>query len=48
MSGRGDWIATFELGSTAMLLMPPDNGVVPLVSPSEKVKYGQPIFGYTN
>jgi phosphatidylserine decarboxylase len=43
---RGDWIATFELGSTAVLLTPPGMDVIPLVSPNEKVKYGQPLFTY--
>jgi phosphatidylserine decarboxylase len=43
---RGDWVATFELGSTAVLITPPDAHVNPLVSPNEKVKYGQPAFTY--
>jgi phosphatidylserine decarboxylase len=43
---RGDWIATFELGSTVVLLTPAAAGVLPLVSPNEKVKYGQPVFTY--
>jgi phosphatidylserine decarboxylase len=43
---RGDWIATFELGSTAVLIAPPAANVVPLVSPNDKVKYGQPLFTY--
>jgi phosphatidylserine decarboxylase len=43
---RGDWIATFELGSTVLLLAPAAVDVVPLVSPNDKVKYGQPVFTY--
>jgi phosphatidylserine decarboxylase len=43
---RGDWIATFELGSTVVLLTPASAGVQALVSPNEKVKYGQPVFTY--
>ena len=43
---RGEWLATFELGSTAMLITPPTNDMVTLVSQNQKVKYGQPIFGY--
>jgi phosphatidylserine decarboxylase len=43
---RGDWVATFELGSTVVLLTPPAAGVTSLVSPNEKVKYGQPLLTY--
>jgi phosphatidylserine decarboxylase len=43
---RGAWIATFELGSTVVLLTPPANGVVLEVSPNEEVKYGQPVLTY--
>jgi phosphatidylserine decarboxylase len=43
---RGDWVATFELGSTAVLLTPPGAGVTTLVVPGEKVKYGQPVLSY--
>lgn len=41
---RGKWIATFELGSTAVLITPPSPSLVPLVAQNEKVKYGQPLF----
>jgi phosphatidylserine decarboxylase len=44
---RGDWIATFELGSTVVLLTPPATDVTPLVSPNETVKYGQPLVAYS-
>jgi phosphatidylserine decarboxylase len=43
---RGDWVATFELGSTVVLLTPPAANVQPLVSPNEEVKYGQPVLTY--
>jgi phosphatidylserine decarboxylase len=43
---RGTWVATFELGSTVVLLTPPAVNVVPLVAPNEEVKYGQPVFTY--
>jgi len=43
---RGRWLATFELGSTVVLLTPPANGVLSLVEAQAKVKYGQPLFTY--
>jgi phosphatidylserine decarboxylase len=43
---RGDWVGTFELGSTAVLIAPPGVNVASLVSPNEKVKYGQPVLTY--
>jgi phosphatidylserine decarboxylase len=43
---RGDWIATFELGSTAVLITPPGVDVASLINTNEKVKYGQPVFSY--
>ena len=43
---RGDWIATFELGSTAVLITPPGLDVASLISPNQKVKYGQPVLTY--
>jgi phosphatidylserine decarboxylase len=43
---RGQWVATFELGSTAVLIVPPADGLTPLASPNEKVRYGQPLFHY--
>jgi phosphatidylserine decarboxylase len=42
--GRGDWLATFELGSTAILITGPNERLRPLVQCDEKVKYGQPAF----
>jgi phosphatidylserine decarboxylase len=44
---RGDWVATFELGSTVVLLMPPAAKATALVSPNDRVKYGQPVFAYS-
>lgn len=43
---RGDWLATFELGSTVVLLMPAATGASALVSSMTKVQYGQPLFTY--
>jgi phosphatidylserine decarboxylase len=43
---RGEWVATFELGSTAVLLAPPAEDVTALVSPNDRVKYGQPVLTY--
>jgi phosphatidylserine decarboxylase len=43
---RGDWIATFELGSTAVLITPPGAKASALVTPNQKVKYGQPFIAY--
>ncbi|MCI0683556.1 MAG: archaetidylserine decarboxylase [Gemmataceae bacterium] len=43
---RGEWIATFELGSTAVLITPPSAEATSLVSKDQKVKYGQPAFAY--
>ena len=44
---RGQWVATIELGSTAVLITPPAASVSALVSTNDKVKYGQPVLGYT-
>jgi phosphatidylserine decarboxylase len=41
----GDWIATFELGSTAILFTEPLLSATPRVTRDEKVRYGQPLFG---
>jgi phosphatidylserine decarboxylase len=43
---RGDWVATFELGSTVVLIAPPAVNAVPVVRLNEKVHYGQPLFTY--
>jgi phosphatidylserine decarboxylase len=41
---RGEWLATFELGSTAILITEPAGQVVIHVRAEEPVKYGQPVF----
>ena len=41
---RGEWLATFELGSTAILITEPAEFVEANVRVDEKVKYGQPTF----
>jgi phosphatidylserine decarboxylase len=40
----GDWIATFELGSTAILIAEASMPFTAAVARDEKVRYGQPIF----
>jgi phosphatidylserine decarboxylase len=44
---RGRWLATFELGSTAVMITPPGSDVSTLVSENQKVRYGQPLFSYS-
>jgi phosphatidylserine decarboxylase len=41
---NGDWIATFELGSTAILITEPGRQLRACVRPTEKIKYGQALF----
>jgi phosphatidylserine decarboxylase len=43
---RGDWIATFELGSTVILSTEPLEHRVACVEREERVKYGQPLFSH--
>jgi len=43
---RGDWMATFELGSTVVLITSPAPNVSTLVAPNDEVKYGQPVLTY--
>jgi phosphatidylserine decarboxylase len=45
---RGEWIATFELGSTVVLFTPPGENVQTLVSSNMEVKYGQPVLTYSD
>jgi len=40
---RGSWIATFELGSTVVLITS-STEATPLISTNEKIQYGQPLF----
>ncbi len=42
---RGDWFATFELGSSIVLITSSSLSATPLVSPNARVQYGQPILG---
>jgi phosphatidylserine decarboxylase len=42
----GEWIATFELGSTVVLLTPPAPDVTPLVEAHQEIKYGQPVLAH--
>src|SRR5262249_2518468 len=41
---RGDWIATFALGSTAILLLEASEHRVACVERENRVRYGQPLF----
>jgi phosphatidylserine decarboxylase len=41
---RGEWIATFELGSTALLIIESAQDPVVRVKRDDKVRYGQPLF----
>lgn len=41
---RGKWLATFELGSTVILMVEPARAVMTHFRANEAVKYGQPVF----
>jgi phosphatidylserine decarboxylase len=41
---RGEWLGTFELGSTVILLTPPAERVTTHFGHDHHVRYGQPIF----
>ncbi|HEY7309043.1 MAG TPA: archaetidylserine decarboxylase [Gemmataceae bacterium] len=41
---KGDWIATFELGSTAILIVQSADRLITHLGTNEKVHYGQPVF----
>jgi phosphatidylserine decarboxylase len=43
--GRGEWLGTFELGSTVILIAESAAGLVPLMRRDEIVRFGQPAFG---
>jgi phosphatidylserine decarboxylase len=45
---RGDWIATFELGSSVVLITSSSPRATALVSPDEKVSYGQPVLRFAS
>jgi phosphatidylserine decarboxylase len=41
---RGEWVGTFELGSTVVLITPPAADATPLIAPEDKLLYGQAVF----
>ena len=41
---QGQWLATFELGSTAIMLTPGNRDLKSLLVRDQKVKYGEPAF----
>ncbi|REJ65415.1 MAG: phosphatidylserine decarboxylase [Planctomycetota bacterium] len=41
---RGEWIGTFELGSTVILLTSPHEALMPLIAAEDKVQYGGGVF----
>jgi phosphatidylserine decarboxylase len=43
---KGQWLATFGLGSTVILITEPAEGARTHVTQDEKVKYGQPLFSF--
>ena len=43
---RGEWIATFELGSTVILITPPQENIVTHYKRDEKVHYGQSAYSF--
>jgi phosphatidylserine decarboxylase len=43
---RGEWIATFELGSTVILITEANDALVPVIARDDRVVYGQPAFAF--
>jgi phosphatidylserine decarboxylase len=43
---RGQWLATFELGSTVILITEPGRDVITHVKQDDKVQYGWPAFSF--
>jgi phosphatidylserine decarboxylase len=43
---KAQWVSTFELGSTAILITEPAEGVITHVKQDDQVKYGQPLFSF--
>lgn len=41
---RAEWIATFELGSTVILITERDRTTLPLVGRDESIHFGEPLF----
>ena len=44
--GRCGWLATFNLGSTVIVITEPNSASAALVKADEKLKYGQPLFHF--
>ena len=45
---QGEWLATFELGSTVILITGPDHHLRPVVKEGASVQYGQVAFANTS
>jgi phosphatidylserine decarboxylase len=45
---KGEWLGTFELGSTVILITEPAEQASAPVSRDDKVKYGQPLFSFVH
>jgi phosphatidylserine decarboxylase len=43
---KGGWVATFELGSTAILITEPSDLMTTLLVTGKKVNYGEPAFAF--
>ena len=43
---RCGWLATFNLGSTAIVITEPNEKSQVLVAEDQKLKYGQPLFDF--
>ncbi|MEZ6033865.1 MAG: archaetidylserine decarboxylase [Planctomycetaceae bacterium] len=46
--GRAEWIATFELGSTVILITAKGSATQPLCEPEQSVRFGEPLFDTTS
>jgi phosphatidylserine decarboxylase len=45
---RGEWLATFELGSTVIMIVEPQAKIFTHIARDEHVKYGQAAFSFSN
>jgi phosphatidylserine decarboxylase len=45
---RAEWIATFELGSTVILITEKDSAAQALCCPDQSVRFGEPLFDTTS
>lgn len=43
---RGEWIATFELGSTVIFITQANSALVPAIARDDRVVYGRPAFAF--